>query len=134
MIPSAPMAFTDDALERHLDRLSRRWERTEDGTYLIASGAAPAAIALRAAGPVLVARIGIGPVGAGGEPLLRRLLEFNAQKLLHAAYGLEGEVIVLSAALETENLDTNELEAVLEDVDLALAEQVPELLALSGGK
>ena len=55
------------------------------------------------------------------------LLELNAGKLLHTAYGLDGDNIVLSSALELENLDTNELEAVLADVDMALAEHVPSL-------
>jgi len=46
---------------------------------------------------------------------------------MHVAYGLEGDTIVLSAALELENLDLNELEALLSDVDLALARHVPTL-------
>ena len=46
---------------------------------------------------------------------------------MHAAYGIEGNTIVLSAALELRNLDLNELEAVLADLDMALANQVPDL-------
>jgi hypothetical protein len=47
--------------------------------------------------------------------------------MVHSAYGLEGDRIVLAAALELVSLDLNELEAVLADIDLALAEQVPTL-------
>ncbi len=46
---------------------------------------------------------------------------------MHASYGLEGGTVVLSAALELENLDMNELEAILSDIDLALARHVPAL-------
>jgi len=46
---------------------------------------------------------------------------------VHAAYGIEGSKIVLSAALALQNLDLNELEAVLADLDMALATQVPTL-------
>jgi len=50
---------------------------------------------------------------------------------VHAAYGVEGSTIVLSAALELKNLDLNELEAVLADLDMALANQVPKLREIS---
>ena len=56
-----------------------------------------------------------------------RLLEYNATDLMHVSYGIEGETVVLSAALALENLDLNELEATLSDVDLALARHVPVL-------
>ena len=59
--------------------------------------------------------------------LLRRLLGLNAAGLLHAGYGLEGNQIVLGAALESRNMDLNELDAVLSDLDLALTEHVGEL-------
>jgi hypothetical protein len=62
---------------------------------------------------------------------LRRLLELNASGLLHAAFALEGDQIVLTAALELQNLDANELAAVLADLDMALGEHVPGLVALS---
>ena len=50
--------------------------------------------------------------------------------LLHAAFGLENDQIVLAAALELESLDLNELEAVLADIDVALSEHVPVLRGL----
>ncbi len=40
--------------------------------------------------------------------------------------------MVLTGALELENLDLNELEAVLSDIDLALARHVPTLHELAG--
>jgi len=46
---------------------------------------------------------------------------------LHAAYGLNGDRVQLSAALELDHLDENELEATLSDVTLALANHVPVL-------
>ncbi|HTV21524.1 MAG TPA: hypothetical protein VMG12_22705, partial [Polyangiaceae bacterium] len=57
--------------------------------------------------------------------------ELNASGLLHAAFGIESGQIVLTAALELQNLDMNELEAVLADLDVALAEHVPNLVSLS---
>ncbi|HEY2409530.1 MAG TPA: CesT family type III secretion system chaperone [Polyangiaceae bacterium] len=127
------MIQTSEDLEGYLSRLERRFERAQDGTYLISMGADRPLVALRLAPPVLVAQVAIGAPPSDAvksAALFRRMLEFNAQALLHAAYGLEGDRIVLSAALELRSLDLNELEAVLADLDMALAAQVPVLREL----
>ncbi len=66
------------------------------------------------------------------EKLFQHLLKLNATALVHSAYGLDGERIVLAAALELENLDYNELDAILAEVDLALVQQLPEIRKLAG--
>jgi hypothetical protein len=131
------MIQSTEDLEGYLARLERRFERAEDGTYLLGMGADRPLVALRLAAPVLVAQVVIGQAPAGdaaAAPLLRRLLELNATALMHAAYGIERGTIVLSAALELKSLDLNELEAVLADLDMALANQVPALRELGEKK
>lgn len=129
------MIQSNEDLEGYLLRLERRFERAEDGTYLLYMGADRPLVALRVAAPVLVAQVEIGQApadDAAGAALFRKLLVLNATALVHAAYGLEGNTIVLSAALELKNLDLNELEAVLADLDMALANQIPTLRELAG--
>ena len=48
------------------------------------------------------------------------MLRFNATALLHAAYGIEGDMIILSGALEVENLDFNEFQAMIDDISLGI--------------
>ncbi len=48
------------------------------------------------------------------------LLRFNATQMLHAAYGIEGDMIILSGALEVENLDFNEFQAMIDDISLGI--------------
>lgn len=124
------MIQSNEDLEGYLLRLERRFERAEDGTYLLSMGADRPLVALRVAAPVLVAQVEIGPApeeDRAAAALFRKLLVLNATALVHAAYGLEGSTIVLAAALELKSLDLNELEAVLADLDMALANQVPTL-------
>src|ERR1700709_953445 len=131
------MIQTNEDLEGYLHRLERRFERAEDGTYLLSMGGDRPLVALRVAAPVLVAQVDIGqapPNDAASAALFRKLLVLNATALVHAAYGIEGTTIVLSAALELKNLDLNELEAVLADLDMALANQVPTLRELGPKK
>ncbi len=121
-------------LERGLDRLERKYERLADGTYLVSVGPGRPLVGVRMAPPVLVIQAGVGKVTAKGPErraaLFQRLLELNAKSLLHAAYGLEGDTIVIAAALELESADPNEVQAVLSDIDMALAEHVPALREL----
>lgn len=125
------MASTNEELGVLLARLARRSEPLDDGTFLVASGGSAMPIALRLAPPIILARVVIGSLpGEGAGDVMRRLLELNATSLVHAAYGLEGEQIVLAAALEADHVDLNELEAVLADLDLALSHHVPELRKL----
>ncbi len=123
--------MSNEVLERYLIQLERGFERSEDGTYVVSAGAHRPPIALRVAGSVLVAQIDVGPALSGAGPaeakLYRHLLELNASGLLHAAFAVENERIVLTAALEISNLDLNELQAVLADMDLALSEHLPGL-------
>jgi hypothetical protein len=87
------------------------------------------ALILRVEPPLVVVRVHIGDVDGKGGPeqaaLFRKLLELNAKQLIHAAYGLDDSHIVLSGALELENLDFNELQATLDEIDMALAQQLP---------
>jgi hypothetical protein len=127
------MRTTED-LEAQLERLERKYERMGDGTYLVSVGPGRPPIAMRVAPPVLVLQVTVGSLvkkGAADQArLFRRLLELNATTLLHAAFGLEGESIVLAAALELESVDPNEIEAALADMDMALAEHIPSLREL----
>lgn len=129
------MARTARDIDAFLTKLERRFEVLDEETFAIDSGLVGTTIALRVAPPMVVLRVRIGPAPATTEAasfaMFRRLLEHNASDLVYCAYGLEDGLIVLGAALPLENLDLNELEAVLSDIDLALARHVPELRELS---
>jgi hypothetical protein len=123
-------------VEAYLEKLGRHHDPVEgeSGTFLVRSSGSMPAIALRVDPPLVLMRAAIGNAPAdhaAGAALFRKLLELNAKELVHSSYGLEDDRIVLSSALELANLDFNELEATLDEIDLALTQQVPELMQLS---
>src|SRR6185503_7613546 len=129
------MPRTAEDVETYLLQLDRRYEN-DGGTFLVTGGQGSTPIAIRVAPPIVAIRVVIGPIPSDSEHqtrFFRRLLEYNANDLMHVSYGIEGENVVLSVTLELENLDLNELEATLSDVDLALARHVPALYQAAQG-
>src|ERR1041385_4357872 len=126
------MATSTEDLQAYLTRLDRRFDKVDERTCLVSLGADNPPAALRVEPPVVLIQVAIGAAPTGSASvqaaLFRRLLELNATDLMHAAYGLENQRIVLSAALELDTMDIGELEAVLANIDMALAEHVPGLL------
>ena len=80
--------------------------------------------------PVVVFRVNVmelPPEGDHRHPLMKKLLELNASELVHGSYGIEGEHIVLTSALQLENLDFNEFQASIDSITLALASHMTTL-------
>ncbi len=128
---------TEADVEAYLYRLKRRFRAVDDqpGTFLVDTSGGMPPVAVRVDPPLVVLRVHIGDVKGGSEAdhtaLFRELLTLNARQLVHASYGVDDDHVVLSSALELENLDFNELQATLDEIDVALAQHVPELARLA---
>jgi len=129
------MPRTQEDVESYLFALGRTFE-SAGGTLILRGHSSSTPIAMRVEPPILEVQVSIGaPPGDAAQKvgLYERLLELNATDLAHAAYALEQGQIVLTASLSLENLDQNELEAVLADMDMALLRHLAELRDLAGG-
>jgi hypothetical protein len=126
---------TEKDVEAYLLRSGRRFRAVEEqaGTFLVESSSDSPTVAVRVNPPLVVLRVHVGdaPKGKEDAALLRKLLELNARQLVHSSYGIDDDRIVLSSALELENLDFNEIQATLDEIDLALAQQLPALKRLA---
>ena len=80
--------------------------------------------------PVVILRVRVMESPANDDKqrqLYHTLLELNARDLVHGSYGLEGEHIVLTDALELADLDFLEFEASWDSLTLALASHLSAL-------
>jgi hypothetical protein len=95
----------------------------EPNLWLVRTGEG-AEVVVHYAPPVVILRMRVMELPAQ-EPrrseLFRQLLELNARELVHGSYGLEGDHIVLTDALELADLDFSEFEASFDSITLALA-------------
>jgi hypothetical protein len=112
----------EDFLDR-LDSGSAEIKELEPGIWVVRT-AAGAEVVVHFAPPVVILRVVVMPLPAGARrqaELCRALLAWNARDLVHGAYGLEGDRVVLVDTLELENLDFSEFEASFDSLTLALA-------------
>jgi hypothetical protein len=123
-----------DDLESFLVRLGAEgasYSEVEPGMFVVRPGGTPdAQVVVHLTPPVVLMRMNVMPVpsdAATSAGLARRLLELNASDLVHGAYGISGNDIILTEALELSNLDFSEFLAAYESMTLALASHVREL-------
>jgi len=125
---------TQEDIENFLDRLGAEgatYEELEPGLWrLKPGGALDFDVVVHHSPPVVVLRVKVMEIPADDfecGKLARRLLELNATDLVHGAYGIESDSIVLTEALELAHLDYEEFLAAYEGITLALASHVREL-------
>ncbi|GMQ58097.1 hypothetical protein AN1V17_24920 [Vallitalea sediminicola] len=62
------------------------------------------------------------------EEFYRTVLELNANDLVHGAYAIENDSLVMIDTLQAENLDENEFQSTIDSIGLALIQHY-DLLA-----
>lgn len=112
----------NEDIQSYLMKMDLVYEEPREGTWLVKGLDGVDNILITLAGPVLVFRVKIMDVPLQHrEELFRTLLELNATEMMHGAYGVEGDAVVISDALQLENLDYNEFAATVDDITLAVA-------------
>ncbi|HVZ77181.1 MAG TPA: YbjN domain-containing protein [Gemmatimonadaceae bacterium] len=125
---------TREEIEGFLDRLGvegATHSEIEPGLWVIKPGGEQDFdVVVHYSPPVLILRVKIMtlPRSNGSvATLTRRLLELNASDLVHGSYGIQGDSVVLTEAIELEHLDYEEFLASYESMTLALASHMREL-------
>jgi hypothetical protein len=80
------------------------------------------------AGPVVVFRLKVMDLPRDGrEALFETLLRLNAREMVYATFGVDGNAVVLTDSLPLEDLDFSELQAVVDDMGMAISKHYPTL-------
>jgi len=122
---------TSEDIETFLIKAGLAFQVLKPGVWAIQTENIGESLLISVAGPILAFRLRLMDLPpTGREDLYRRLLTWNTTDLVHGAFGLEGEAVVLVHALELENLDLNEVQAVIDDMSMAVARFYPQLAGL----
>ena len=125
---------TKEDIESYLIRMGVEHEELEDGLWLL-KGGATAPVVLNYTPPVIVMRLKVMELPSDLDTakmagFYRRLLEINASDIVHGSYGIEGSNVVISDALQLEDLDFSELRSSYESILLAASSHTPVLAEL----
>ena len=117
-----------EEIESYLIQAGLPHEEIADGMWVTGRPEDSQRIVVKYQSPVLVCRVHVMDLPEQKrEELFKELLELNAREMMHGAYGLEGGKIVISDALQLENLDFNEFQAVIDDISMAISKHYPVL-------
>lgn len=123
-----------DDLQAFIDRLEGgtvEAEEVEPDLWRVRTQSG-AEIVINYAPPVALLRVRVMELPRTEErrgELYRQLLELNARDMVHGSYGLEGDHVVLTDALELTDLDYSEFEASVDSLTLAIASHMSALAA-----
>ncbi len=123
---------TEQDVEQYLRDFNIPYQGLGDGLFVVTDESSGLRnLAIKVESPVVVFRLRVldAPVPGtqGREALFERLLRLNGSGLLHSAFGLQDDGIYLTAALPLDNLDPNELQAVVDDLGIAASQHVAAL-------
>ena len=116
-------------IEDYLISLGVSYEEPQAGTWLVEDpGKGLPGIVISHADPVVILTAKAMRVPAKDrEAFFYELLKLNYSGLLHGAYAIEGDDVVLVDTLEYETMDKGEFEASLDAIGFALSEHYPLL-------
>ena len=116
-------------IESYLIKMQLAYESPKPGLWVIkGAGGEIENFVISLSGPIVVFRIKVMDIPpANREELYKTLLELNATDMIHGAYGLEAANVILTDALQLENLDYNEFQATFDDMTMAIANHYQRL-------
>ena len=126
---------TREDLESFLIRMDLDYREVEPGMFLVQGRNSGLPMVVHHADSVLLIRMKLmdmpGPED-GKVELYRTLLELNASDVVHGAYGIEENELIISDTLELETLDFHELRASMESIELAAMSHMERIRSLAG--
>ena len=116
-------------VEDYLISLGVSYEEPQADTWLVEDpGKGLPAIVISHAEPVVILTAKAMRIPTKNrEAFFYELLKLNYSGLLHGAYAIEGEDVVLMDTLEYDGMDKEEFEASLDAIGFALSEHYPVL-------
>ena len=117
--------ISKDKIEGYLLRLSLFYENIGDNSWLIKDEEKGLDnVIVIAADPLVIVRVNVMDVPENAKrcEVFEKLLRLNASDMVHGAYALEENSIIMIDTLEGETMDIEELQATLDAIGLALVQ------------
>lgn len=126
---------TREDLESYFIQMGVDYEEVDEEMWVLKGQDGAVPIVCHYSPPVVVLRLKVMDLPPDADDarlagLYRRMLELNATDILHGSYGIEEREVVLSDALELQDLDFSELRSSYESLVFAATSHVAGLAEL----
>ena len=121
--------MADTKIEQYLIDLKYNYQEIKQDLWLLDDVEhALEGIAVMYADPLVIIRVQVMDAPRENrQEFFTKLLELNASEMIHGAYGLEGDKVVIINTLVYETLDFVEFQATLDAISMALTQHFPIL-------
>jgi hypothetical protein len=122
---------TRDDIQAFIDRSGLTFKELDESTWIVRDPTASESVVIKLEDPLLVFRSKVMELEKvkNREALYSVLLELNASEMIHGAYGLADDSVVLTCSLRLENMDFNEFQGTIDDFTLAVTNHHSRLSA-----
>lgn len=124
------MSTSADTIESLLFRSGASFDQVDPTTWILnLDNRHHSRVVIKVEDPIVLFSLPLGAIDEAVENrelLYRTLLELNAD-FMHNAYAIEGARLMLSGALQAENLDANEFQAIIDDLTMTLDNHLEKL-------
>ena len=127
-------AVSKERIESYLMKLSLTFQEGEDGSWIVRDpekGLDNLLIVAVESLVVMRLNVMLVPKGRRAE-LFEELLRLNATDMVHGAYALDGDKIIIIDTLEAATMDLEEFQASIDAIGLAVAQHYKKLSAYRG--
>ncbi|QUI21690.1 YbjN domain-containing protein [Vallitalea pronyensis] len=116
-------------IEGYMIDMNLLFEELDEGTWRIEDDLTHIDnIVVKVVDPIVVFRVKVMTLpDKNREALYQTVLEMNANDLVHGAYAIENDNLVIIDTLQSENLDKNEFQSTIDSIGLALIQQYDTL-------
>jgi hypothetical protein len=111
-----------EKLEGYFIKLGLTYQQIAEGTWVVTDDDAGVhQVVVMVDDPIVVVRVTVMALpNKNREAFFETVLRMNASDLVHIAYAVEGEHLILSNSFLLETLDLEEIQAVVDEFGLAL--------------
>jgi hypothetical protein len=111
-----------DKLEGYFIKLGLTYQQIADDTWVVTDDDAGVhQVVVMVDDPIVVVRVTVMPLPSKNrEPFFETVLRMNGSDLVHIAYAVEGEHLILSNSFLLDTLDLEELQAAIDEIGMAL--------------
>ena len=111
-----------EKLEGYFSKLGLTFQQIAENTWVVTDdGAGVHQVVVMVDDPIVVVRVTVMPLPSKNrEIFFETVLRMNGSDLVHIAYAIEGEHLILSNSFLLETLDLEEIQAVVDEIGMAL--------------